>query len=75
MTGRVINQHINVPTAQTDALKAILHNCARFGPEGQNRDRHPQFRSHLDGRITWIENVNPHRGHKLRALFDKIDWS
>lgn len=75
LTGLVINQHINVPRAQTDALKAILHNCARFGPEGQNRDRHPEFRSHLDGRITWIENVNPQRGHKLRALFGKIDWS
>jgi retron-type reverse transcriptase len=75
LTGLIINQHINVPRAQCDALKAILHNCARFGPDGQNRGQHPEFRSHLNGRITWIENVNPYRGHKLRALFDKIDWS
>lgn len=75
LTGLVINQHINVFRTQSDALKATLHNCAQFGPKAQNREQHPEFRSHLDGRITWIENVNPHRGHKLRVLFDKIDWT
>lgn len=75
LTGLIVNQHVNVPRTQFDALKAILHNCVRFGPEGQNRRSHPDFRGHLNGRITWIENVNRWRGQKLRTLFDKIDWS
>lgn len=75
LTGLVVNRHVNVPRRQFDTLKATLHNCARLGPEGQNRDRHPDFRRHLDGRITWMENVNPRRAGKLRALFDRIEWS
>lgn len=74
LTGLVVNQHVNVPRSQFDALKATLHNCARLGPDDQNRDRHPDFRRHLEGRITWMENVNLRRAQKLRALFDRIDW-
>ena len=75
LTGLVVNQHVNVARPQFDALKATLHNCARLGPDGQNRDRHPDFRRHLEGRITWMENVNLRRAEKLRTLFDRIDWS
>ncbi len=75
LTGLIVNQHLNVPRTQFDALKATLHNCVRFGPEGQNRRSHADFHGHLDGRITWVENVNRWRGQKLRSLFDQIDWS
>ena len=75
LTGLIVNQHLNVPRTQFDALKATLHNCVRFGLEGQNRGSHADFRGHLNGRITWIENVNRWRGQKLRSLFDQIDWS
>jgi hypothetical protein len=64
LTGLVINQHVNIPRSQFDALKATLHNCARFGPAGQNRDRHPDFRNHLNGRVTWVENVNSHEDQR-----------
>lgn len=74
ITGLVINRHINVPRDRYDRLKAILFNCVRHGPADQNRDGHPDFRAHLDGRITWVENVNLHRGHRLRLLFQQIDW-
>lgn len=74
LTGLVVNQHLNLPRPDFDALKATLHNCMRHGPDGQNRDRHPDFRRHLEGRITWMENVNLRRAGKLRALFDRIDW-
>jgi len=74
LTGLVVNRHINPPREAYDALKATLFNCARFGPESQNRENHPAFRTQLDGRVTWIENVNPDRGAKLRRLFERIDW-
>ena len=75
LTGLVVNQHVNVPRKQYDRLKAILCNCVRHGPADQNRHRHSDFRAHLDGRITWIENVNPRRGHRLRLLFQQVNWS
>ncbi len=74
LTGLVVNQHVNVSRQRYDRLKAVLHNCARHGPADQNRTRHPDFRAHLDGQITWVENVNPRRGHRLRLLYQDIDW-
>ena len=74
ITGLVVNQHINIPRDGYDRLKAILHNCVRHGPADQNRDGHPDFRAHLDGRITWVENVNPRKGHRLRLMFQQIEW-
>jgi hypothetical protein len=75
VTGIVVNAHCNVGRDAFDALKAILHNCARQGPAAQNRAGVLDFRRHLDGRIVWVEQVNPARGAKLRALFERIDWN
>lgn len=74
VTGLVVNRHINIARADFDRLKATLHNCARRGPDGQNRGDHGDFRAHLDGRVTWVETVNPHRGRRLREIFEAIDW-
>ncbi|MBE9557977.1 MAG: RNA-directed DNA polymerase [Proteobacteria bacterium] len=74
ITGLTVNSHINVPRGAYDRLKAILHNCTRHGPANQNRENHPDFRAHLDGRITWVENVNPPRGLRLRLMFMAVEW-
>lgn len=74
LTGLTVNRHVNVPRAEYDTLKAILHNCVRFGPAGQNRAGHPDFRAHLDGKVSWVESVNRVRGDRLRLLFERIDW-
>lgn len=74
VTGVVVNQRPNVPRADFDRLKAILTNCARHGPATQNRDRHPDFRAHLAGRVAHVATVNPLRGRKLWVLFDRIKW-
>jgi len=74
VTGLMVNDHINVARRDFDTLRATLHNCIRFGPDSQNRTDHPDFRRHLDGRITWVEQVNWQRGAKLRRLFDRINW-
>ena len=74
VTGIVVNAHCNVGRAEFDALKAVLHNCARLGPAGQNRAGVGDFRRHLDGRVCWVEQVNPRRGAKLRGMFERIGW-
>lgn len=74
VTGIVVNKGVNLPRTEYDRLKATLTNCARHGPAGQNRDAHPAFRAHLEGRVAWAEQLNPRRGAKLRALFDRIAW-
>jgi hypothetical protein len=74
ITGLVVNEHINVSRKVYDELKATLHNCATFGPHGQNRRMVADFRAHLDGRVSWVESVNAHRGFKLRRIFDRIQW-
>ncbi len=72
VTGIVVNAHNNLGRAEFDRLKAILHNCATQGPAGQNRDGVADFRRHLDGRIGWVEQLNPARGAKLRRVFELI---
>lgn len=74
ITGLVVNEHPNLPRHEYDTLKAVLTNCYRHGPAGQNRQNRPDFQLHLQGRIAWFRQVNPGRGEKLQALFEQIDW-
>ncbi|MGD9980939.1 MAG: reverse transcriptase family protein [Hyphomonadaceae bacterium] len=74
VTGVIVNEHINFKRSAYNSLKAVLHNCRKHGPDSQNREGHRHFRAHLDGRVGWVEQVNPARGAKLRAEFDAISW-
>jgi hypothetical protein len=74
VTGVVVNRHPNVTRPEYDRLRAILHDANRSGPAAANRDRHPDFRAHLLGRIAWVVSVNPARGEKLRGDFATINW-
>lgn len=74
MLGLVANGHPNIIRSDFDRLKAILTNCIRFGPEGQNRKAHPQFREHLEGRVGFVETINAAKGKRLRKLIDQIQW-
>jgi RNA-directed DNA polymerase len=74
LAGLVANQHANIARADFDRLKATLHNCVRQGAGAQNRNAHPRFRAHLDGRIGWVESVNPTKGRRLRSMFEQISW-
>lgn len=73
--GLVVNRHPNIPRDEYDLLKAVLHNCVRFGPDSQNRGRHPAFRAHLLGRIARVADVNPPRAARLTAAFRRIEWA
>jgi RNA-directed DNA polymerase len=74
LAGLAVNRRLNVIRADFDRLKATLNNCVRLGPESQNRDGHDNFRSHLDGRVGFVETINPAKGKRLRVLFEKIRW-
>jgi len=74
LAGLVINEHSNVVRADFDRLKAILTNCVRHGAESQNREAHPSFRMHLEGRVGFVESVNPAKGARLRKIFEQIQW-
>jgi hypothetical protein len=54
--------------------RPLLFNAIRFGPHSQNRDNHPAFRAHLEGLVAWAGSINPIRGRRLWALFDRIRW-
>lgn len=75
LAGVVVNQRLNVARGDFDRLKATLNNCARLGPNTQNRRVYNDFRAHLEGRIQWIESLNPAKGQRLRGIFERITWS
>lgn len=75
LTGIAVNAHVNLPRESFDALKATLHNCARHSASTQNHAGHADFRAHLSGRVGWVEQLNPARGAKLRAMFETIAWA
>ena len=74
LAGVVLNRHVNIIRADFDRLKAILTNCVRHGPAGQNREALGNFRSHLEGRLAFIDMINPAKGRRLRAIFEQIRW-
>jgi len=74
LAGLVVNRRPNVRRGDFDRLKAILTNCVRHGPDAQNRDAHPRFRAHLEGRVAFVESINPPKGERLRALLEQVRW-
>jgi hypothetical protein len=74
LVGLVANKHPNVIRADFDRLKAMLHNCVRLGPESQNRNAHPEFRAHLEGKVAFVESINAAKGQRLRSVLNEIVW-
>ncbi|HEY2841797.1 MAG TPA: reverse transcriptase family protein [Pirellulales bacterium] len=74
LAGLLVNERLNVSRSEFDQLKATLTNCARHGADGQNRGAREDFRAHLLGRISFVAMLNPARGDRLRAIFDRIEW-
>ncbi len=72
--GVVVNEHLNVMRADYDRMKATLTNCIRHGAQSQKRTNCADFRTHLLGRIAFVDMLNPNRSFPLRALFDQIEW-
>ncbi len=73
--GLVLNEKLNIDRREFDRLKAILTNCVRHGPVSQNRKNHPDFAAHLIGKLAWVRFIHPGKEAKLRAIFERINWS
>jgi RNA-directed DNA polymerase len=73
--GLVLNDKPNIDRRDFDRLKAVLTNCVRHGPASQNRDHHPDFAAHLEGKLAWVRFIHPGKEEKLRGIFERIDWS
>ena len=73
LAGVVVNVRPNMG-GRYDELKAILFNCVRHRPASQNRNGHADFRRHLLGRIGHLKMLNPQKGAKLQAMFERIVW-
>ena len=71
VTGVVVNQRPAVARDEVRKLRAVLHNAARHGLSSQNRTQHPDFAAHLQGRVAFIEMVDPPRGARLRVLLQR----
>jgi len=74
LAGLVVNTRLNVGRKEFDALKALLTNCVRNGPESQNREVLPVFRAHLEGRVGFVESIHAARGTRLRQLLERVEW-
>jgi hypothetical protein len=74
LAGVVVNEKLNVRRSDYDQLKAVLTNCIRFGPDSQNRYGHKDYRRHLEGRIAFVQMVNPQRARRLYELYQRIQW-
>lgn len=73
VTGLLVNDRPSLGRAELDRLRAILHNAARAGSlESQNRERRPNFRAYLEGRIAWAARFHPARAARLRASLDAL---
>lgn len=65
VTGVVVNSHLNIKRDSFDQLKAVIHACGK--PEDK-RLADPVFLATLEGKLDWVERVNPNRGQKLKKL-------
>ena len=74
LAGVNVNERLNLCRRDVDRLKATLTNCLHMGATSQNHADHADFRSHLEGRVSYVEFINPERGAKLRRLFERIQW-
>ena len=73
--GLVVNQQPNLPRAEFDRLKALLHRCVLHGPESQNGGALADWRGHLHGRVAWAAQVNPEKAVRLQRLLKAINWT
>jgi hypothetical protein len=44
------------------------------GPASQNREAHHDFRAHPEGRVGYVETINPAKATRLRAILERIVW-
>lgn len=72
VTGLVVSEgKVNVPRKERRRLRAILHNAARDGLEPQNRDGVEDFGHVLEGKIAYLNMVDPSKAETWLAALDE----
>ncbi len=72
VTGVIVNERPTVSRKEVRTLRAILHNALRDGLASQNRDGHPRFAEHIQGRIAFVCMVDPQRGQPLKEAWQRL---
>jgi RNA-directed DNA polymerase len=72
VTGIVVNVKPGVPRDELKRLRAILHQAKKTGLEAQNRQKVPDYRRVLEGKIAYVMMVDRAKGEKLKAALDLI---
>jgi len=72
VTGIVVNDKPGLPRSEVRRLRAILHRAKNTGLAAQNRENHPNFRAHLEGKLAYLAMVDRQKGldmlEELRRL-------
>jgi hypothetical protein len=74
LAGVVVNRKLSLRRSDLELLEATLTNCVRHGPESQNRNAVPDFRAYLEGRVGFVEMIDPPKERRLRRLLEAIVW-
>ncbi len=70
VTGVVVNDKPSLSREELRRLRAILHRAKTEGLESQNREKRPNFRAWLTGKIAFVSMIRPDVGAKLKAALD-----
>lgn len=72
VTGLVVNDKPSVRRQEIRRIRAILHHARREGLDHQNRDKRPNYRAWLEGKIAYISMVRPEVGARLKEQLKSV---
>jgi len=72
VTGIVVNDKLAMPREEVRKLRAILHAAKKTGLAAQNRENIPHFEAYLQGKIAYLNMVDPDRAMQLAKAFLEI---
>jgi len=69
VTGIVVNDKLSLPREDVRKLRAILHQAKKTGIEAQNRDKIEHFDAYLQGKIAYVNMVDPEKAMQLGKAY------
>ncbi len=72
VTGVTVNARPKLSRSDLRRLRAVLHNAAVGGLDGQNRDGRADFAAHVRGRVEYACMVDPSRAERWRAALAAV---
>lgn len=72
VTGIIVNEKANISRDEQKRFRAILHNVEKNGIEAENKTKHPDFWSYLQGYASYAVMVSPQLGEKWKGQLAQI---